>query len=91
MTTKLYCCLLLCTIIVQLEEEREVTAKLSKNLELERRKHESFEQKTKVRNALNHLNSLPKCSASVHCISVRYDTEFAGIIEYLCPFKIQCF
>jgi len=35
------------TLLVQLEEEREVTAKLSKNLELERRKYESFEQKTK--------------------------------------------
>ena len=35
-------------VTVQLEEEREVTAKLSKNLELERRKHESFEQRSKV-------------------------------------------
>jgi hypothetical protein len=33
----------------QLEEERQVTANLSKNLELERRKVESLEQKAKVR------------------------------------------
>ncbi len=32
----------------QLEEERQVTANLSKNLELERRKVESLEQKAKV-------------------------------------------
>ena len=32
----------------QLEEERQVTANLSKNLELERRKVESMEQKAKV-------------------------------------------
>ena len=34
--------------LVQLEEERQVTARLSKSLELERRKVESLEQKSKV-------------------------------------------
>jgi len=35
------------TMLVQLEEERQVTARLSKSLELERRKLESLEQKAK--------------------------------------------
>ena len=34
--------------VAQLEEEREVTARLSTSLELERRKLESLEQKSKV-------------------------------------------
>jgi hypothetical protein len=38
-----------CSGVGQLEEERQVTANLSKNLELERRKVESLEQKAKVR------------------------------------------
>jgi hypothetical protein len=42
----------------QLEEERQVTANLSKNLELERRKVESLEQKAKVGNLLGCLISL---------------------------------
>ena len=37
-----------CVVAVQLEEERQVTARLSKSLELERRKLESWEQKAKV-------------------------------------------
>ena len=35
-------------LLAQLEEEREVTARLSTSLELERRKLESLEQKSKV-------------------------------------------